>query len=95
MHIDMHLSWSLIALAAHLASLMRVLIFRHHGSHSRNESYFVFLFVALLGGAVIDLALHIERVGFYQAAIACVLTVFVYRSRGNVARLVWKKEQLG
>ncbi|KWC22759.1 hypothetical protein WL48_18755 [Burkholderia ubonensis] len=85
----MHIPFALIALAAHLATLARVLTYRRNGArHRHHVSWLAWALVAVMGGSSIELALHAEQVGFFQAAAAILLALFVYGARGNVARLL-------
>ncbi|TKC83466.1 phage holin family protein [Trinickia terrae] len=88
----MHISFALIAFAAHLAALVRVLTYRRNGApHRLPVSWFAWALAAVMGGASIELVLHVEQVGFFEAATAVLLAVFVYGVRGNVARLLWSE----
>ena len=85
----MHIPFALIALAAHLAALVRVLTYRRNGArHRHHVSWIAWALVAVLGGSSIELAFHVEQIGFFEAATAVLLAVFVYGVRGNVARLL-------
>jgi len=89
----MHLSFALIALAAHLAVLMRVLMYRRNGArHRYHASWVVWALVAVSGDSAIELALHAKHVGPFEASTAVLLAVFVFASRGNVARLLRSKQ---
>ncbi|KWB84357.1 phage holin family protein [Burkholderia ubonensis] len=84
----MHVPLALIALAAHLAALVRVLAYRRNGArHRRHVSWVAWALVVVTGGASIEL-LHAASVGFFEAATAVLLAMFVYSARGNVARLL-------
>ncbi|HEP6428413.1 phage holin family protein [Burkholderia cenocepacia] len=81
--------FALIALAAHLAVLVRVLTYRRNGArHRRHASWFAWMLVAVAGGASIEWLLHTGAVGFFDAATAVFLAMFVCGTRGNVARLL-------
>ncbi|MCI0152142.1 phage holin family protein [Paraburkholderia sediminicola] len=85
----MHNAFALIALAAHVASLLRVLTYRKNGArHRHHVSWVAWALVAVLGGSVIELALHAEMADFLEAATAVLLAVFVFGTRGNIARLL-------
>ncbi|KVO90034.1 phage holin family protein [Burkholderia ubonensis] len=85
----MHVPLGLIALAAHLAALVRVLAYRRNGArHRRHVSWVAWALVVVTGGASIELLLHAASVGFFEAATAVLLAMFVYGARGNVARLL-------
>jgi len=85
----MHVSFALIALAAHIAALLRVLTYRKNGARHRHRvSWVAWALVAVSGGSSIELALHAKHVGFFEASTAVLLALFVFASRGNVARLL-------
>ncbi|MXN77218.1 phage holin family protein [Burkholderia sp. 4701] len=85
----MHLPLALVALAAHLAALARVLTYRRNGArHRRRASWVAWALVAVTGGASIELVLHAQSVRFFEAATAVLLAMCVYGTRGNVARLL-------
>ncbi|WP_029226167.1 phage holin family protein [Burkholderia ubonensis] len=85
----MHISFALVALAAHLAALARVLVYRRNGArHRHGASWVAWALVAVSGGSAIELALHAKHVGFFETATAVLLALFVFASRGNVARLL-------
>ncbi|PAJ88060.1 phage holin family protein [Burkholderia ubonensis] len=85
----MHISFALVALGAHLAALARVLIYRRNGARHRHDaSWVAWALVVVSGGSAIELALHAKHVGFFETATAVLLALFVFASRGNVARLL-------
>jgi hypothetical protein len=85
----MHELLAVVALAAYLAVLVRVLSYRKNGSRHRHcISWAAWGLVAVVGAAVIELALHARHVGFFEAAAAVLLAVVIYGARGNVARLL-------
>lgn len=85
----MHIPFALVALAAHIAALVRVLAYRRNGArHRHGVSWIAWALVVVSGGSAIELLLLAEQVGFFQAATAVLLAFFVFASRGNVARLL-------
>ncbi|MBN3725620.1 phage holin family protein [Burkholderia sp. Ac-20379] len=89
----MHLSYALIALAAHLAVIARVLARRRHGERHRfHVAWAAWAIVAVAGGGGIELLLHAQATGFFQAALAIVLAVVVHLARGDVAHLLRSKD---
>ncbi|HDR8932758.1 TPA: phage holin family protein [Burkholderia vietnamiensis] len=89
----MHLSFALVALAAHLAVILRVLTYRKNGARHRSHvAWTAWLIVAISGGSAIELLIHPKPVGFFQAVQAVMLALFVYLARGNVARLLGSTE---
>ncbi|MBU9297961.1 phage holin family protein [Burkholderia multivorans] len=89
----MHISFAVFALAAHLAALVRVLMYRRNGArHRYHVSWVAWAIVVVSGGASIDIALHAAQVDFFDAATAALIALFVIAARGNVARLL-RREQ--
>ena len=84
---------ALIALAAYVAAIARVLTFRRQGArHRRHVSWVAWALVAVMGGSAIELALHAKSVGIFETGSAVLLALFVFGVRGNVARLLWSNE---
>jgi hypothetical protein len=89
----MHMSYALLALAAHLAVILRVLTHRKDGTRHRfHIAWAAWAIVAVSGGAGIELLLHARTAGFFQAALAVLLAVLVYLARGDVAHLLRSKQ---
>lgn len=85
----MEMSFSQIALAAHLAVVFRVLTYRRaRVRHRRHAAWIAWALMAVAGGSSIELALGAAHAGFSEAATAALLAVFVFGARGNVARLL-------
>ncbi|MDC6129198.1 phage holin family protein [Burkholderia gladioli] len=85
----MHISLAMIALAAHVAAMLRVLVYRRNGArHRRHVSWVAWALLAVSGGSSIELVLHAKHVGVFEAATAVLLSLFVFGARGNVARLL-------
>ena len=84
---------ALIALAAYVAAIVRVLTFRRRGArHRRHVSWIAWALVVVMGGSAIELALHAKSVGIFEAGSAVLLALFLFGVRGNVARLLWCNE---
>ena len=80
---------ALIAIAAHVAAVLRVLTYRRLGArHRHHVSWIAWALVAVSGGSAVELSLHAKSVGFFQASAAVLLALFVFGVRGNVARLL-------
>ena len=89
----MSLPFALIALTAYLSTLVRVLAYRRNGARHRHViAWVAWALVAVMGGSAIELIMDVERTGIFEAATAVLLAVFVNRVRGNVARLLSRKE---
>ena len=84
--------FAVIALAAYIASIVRVLTYRRQGSrHRRHVSWIAWALVVVLGGSAIELALHAKSIGIFEAGSAVLLALFLFGVRGNVARLLWSE----
>ncbi|ASL48341.1 Protoheme IX farnesyltransferase [Burkholderia sp. AD24] len=84
---------ALIALAAYIAAIVRVLTYRRQGArHRRHVSWIAWALVVVMGGSAIELALHAKSTGIFEAGSAVLLALFVFGVRGNVARLLWSNE---
>ena len=79
----------LAAALAYLASALRLLCFQRNGARIRRG---ISLLACLLIGALIcaglEIILYQRPVSPWQAAIAVLLCILVYRSRGNLAALL-------
>ncbi len=79
----------LAAALAYLASALRLLCFQRNGARIRRG---ISLLACLLIGALIcaglEIILYQRPVSLWQAAIAVLLCILVYRSRGNLAALL-------
>ncbi|EOK5393413.1 hypothetical protein AO946_23380 [Pseudomonas aeruginosa] len=79
----------LAAALAYLASALRLLCFQRNGARIRRG---ISLLACLLIGALIcaglEILLYQRPVSLWQAAIAVLLCILVYRSRGNLAALL-------
>ncbi|WLE59272.1 phage holin family protein [Burkholderia plantarii] len=85
----MNVSFATIALAAHVAAMLRVLVYRRNGArHRHHVSWVAWALLVVSGGSSIEIALHAKHVGIFEAATAVLLALFVFISRGNVARLL-------
>lgn len=86
----MHISLAVIALAVQLAAILRLLTYRRNGArHRRHVSWVAWVIVVVMGGSSIELALHARDVGLFDAGKSVLLALFIFASRGNVARLMW------
>ena len=79
----------LAAALAYLASALRLLCFQRNGARIRRG---ISLLACLLIGALIcaglEIILYQRPVSPWQAAVAVLLCILVYRSRGNLAALL-------
>lgn len=85
----MHNPLALIALIAYSLAALRILAYRRDGArHRQHVSWFAWLLLVTLGGSAIELAVHANTIGYFEAARAVLFTVFIFGARGNVARLL-------
>ena len=85
----MSFAFALILVAAHFVTLMRLFAYRRNGSrHRHHVSWLAWALVVVIGGSLIQFSLYPERAGFFEAATAVLVAVFVNRVRGNVALLL-------
>ncbi|MEM5451898.1 phage holin family protein [Paraburkholderia guartelaensis] len=85
----MHNPLALIALIAYCLAALRILAYRRDGArHRQHVSWVAWLLLVVLGGSAIELAVHANTVGYFEAARAVLFAVFIFGSRGNVARLL-------
>lgn len=85
----MNFLFALMVLMAHLATLVRVLVYERNGArYRRPASWVAWALVVVISGSSIELTLNARQTGFFEAATAVLLAVFVYGVRGNVARLL-------
>jgi hypothetical protein len=90
----MHITLALIALAAQLVAVACLLLYRRNGArHRHHVSWVAWVLVVVLGGSSIELALHARDVGLFEVGKAVLLALFVFTSRGNVARLLWSESR--
>lgn len=83
------IAFTLVAVTAYVAAIGRVLTYRRNGArHRHHVSWLAWLFVAVMGGSTIGLALHTRPAGLLDAATAVLLALFSFGARGNVARLI-------
>ena len=88
----MSFGFALISVAAYLVALVRLFTYRRNGArHRHHVSWLAWALVVVIGGSLIQSALHPYRADFFEAAIAVVLAAIVNRVRGNVARLLWNE----
>lgn len=81
-----------IALAFYFAACIRLLMYRKQGArHRHHVSWIAWAILVVLAASGIDLAVNPREVGFFEAARAILIDVFVFGARGNVARLLWKE----
>ncbi|SFT48860.1 MULTISPECIES: phage holin family protein [Pseudomonas] len=79
----------LLAAVAYIASAMRLVCFQRNGARIRRGiSLIACLLIAALLCAGLEILLYQPHVSPWQTAIAVILLILVYRSRGNLAALL-------
>ncbi|ARU90687.1 hypothetical protein B9K09_10110 [Pseudomonas sp. M30-35] len=79
----------LLAAVAYIASAMRLLCFQRNGGRIRRGiSLIACLLIAALLCAGLEILLYKPPVSLWQTAIAVLLFILCYRSRGNLAALL-------
>lgn len=69
-------------------SALRLVCYQRQGARfKRSISMLAYLLIVCLGGGAIDIVLNHSVVHWWQAGIAVVFAVLVWRARGNVAVL--------
>lgn len=84
---------AVIALAAYTVCIFALLLYRRDGArHRRHISWLAYALLVVLGGSAIELLLQAKAVSYFEAGRAALLALFIVRSRGNVARLLWSEQ---
>ncbi|WP_397377125.1 phage holin family protein [Pseudomonas sp.] len=79
----------LLAAVAYIASAMRLVCFQRNGARIRRGiSLLACLLIAALLCAGLEILLYHKPVSPWQTAVAVLLCIIVYRSRGNLATLL-------
>jgi hypothetical protein len=82
-------AFALIAFLAYALTCVRLLLYRKQGArHRRHVSWIAWLLLVILAGSAVELAVDGHTIGFFEAARAVLLSLFVFGARGNVARLL-------
>lgn len=86
----MHTVFAILALVAYVLAALCLLVYRKDGArHRRRVSWVAYVLLVVMGGSAIKLMLNHKTVGFFDAGQAVLLSLFIIRARGNVARLLW------
>ena len=81
--------YALIAFIAYAGSAARLLAYRKDGArHRHHVSWIAWALLVILAGSAIDVLLHAHPIDFFEAARAVAFAVFIFGTRGNVARLL-------
>ena len=82
-----------IALAAVTLAILALLMYQRDGARHRHHiSWLAYVLLVVLGEYAIELLLQAKSVSYFEAGRAAVLALFIVRSRGNVARLLWSEK---
>lgn len=80
---------ALLFVGANLASAVRLLLYRRNGARfRRGMSWLAYLLIVGTGGQALDVLVRHEPVTVWQAVVAVLIAVLVYRAQGNVACIV-------
>jgi len=81
--------YAFIAFVAYAGATLRLLAYRRDGArHRHHVSWLAWILLVVLGGSAVDVLLHVHTLDFFEAARAVLLSLFIFCSRGNVARLL-------
>lgn len=84
---------AMAALAAYTLAIFSLLLYRRDGArHRHHVSWLAWLLLVVLGGSAIELLLHAKTVTAFEASRSALLSLFIVRVRGNVARLLWSEK---
>jgi hypothetical protein len=79
----------LIAFVAYAGAALRLLAYRKDGArHRHHVSWIAWALLVIEAGSAINVLLHAHPIDFFEVARAVAFTVFIFGSRGNVARLL-------
>jgi len=80
---------ALVFVGANLAAAVRLMCFRRRGArYRRGMSWIAYLLVVGTGGQALDVLVRHEPVTVWQAVVALLIAILVYRAQGNVACIV-------
>ncbi|MEN5066762.1 phage holin family protein [Achromobacter aegrifaciens] len=80
---------ALLFVVANFASAVRLLLYRRNGARfRRGMSWLAYLLIVGTGGQALDVLVRHEPVTVWQAVVAMLIAVLVYRAQGNVACIV-------
>jgi len=82
-------TFAVIACLAYSITALQLLLYRKEGArHRRHVSWLAWGLLVVLAGSAVELAVDGHPIGFFEAARAVLLSLFVFGARGNVARLL-------
>lgn len=81
--------YAFIAFIAYAGAALCLLAYRRDGArHRHHVSWLAWALLVVLAGSAVDVLLHVHALDFFEAARAVLLSLFIFCSRGNVARLL-------
>lgn len=82
-------AYALIAFIAYAGAALCLLAYRRDGARHRcHVSWIAWALLVVLAGSAVDVLCHVHSLDFFEAARAVLFTLFIFGSRGNVARLL-------
>lgn len=82
--------FQLIALIAYLFCGLRIICFDSNGlRHRQGYSLLATILIASFMGQSVHILFFKDPVTVWDAVFAVLLTVIIYRAKGNVAKLIW------
>ncbi|MRA09692.1 phage holin family protein [Acinetobacter nosocomialis] len=83
--------FQIIAVFAYLFCGIRIVCFNHNGNFSRKYAWLATVLIASFLGQSVHIIFFKDPVTLWDAIFAIILAVLIYRSQGNVAKLIWSK----
>lgn len=84
--------FQLIAVIAYMLCGIRIVCFnRNDTDFHRGYSFLASLLIASFMGQAIHILFFKDPVTLWDAIFAVLLTIIIYRSKGNVAKLIWSE----
>lgn len=81
--------YALIAFVAYAGATLCLLAYRRDGArHRHHVSWLAWALLVVLAGSAVNVLLQAHRLDFFEVARAVLLALFIFGSRGNVARLL-------
>lgn len=84
--------FQLIAVIAYMLCGIRIVCFnRNDTDFHRAYSFLATLLIASFMGQAVHILFFKDPVTLWDAIFAVLLTIIIYRSKGNVAKLIWSE----
>lgn len=81
--------FQIIALMAYMICGLRIICFKKQGQHHAGYATAAAILIAAFIGQSIHILFFKDPVTLWDAIFAVLLAVLVWRSKGNVAKLIW------